>query len=113
MHSSERDILFINVVQGRQLLDENLEGLVLPAALLQQTASALGAPGDQGVRGQAAAMLKAMGKGLDSRQEASAALACILPLPFAAQLLLSPCRYHLADCLVCQGWIGSQALPVM
>ena len=59
------------LVQGRQLLNENLEGLVLPAALLQQTASALGAPGDQGVRAQAAAMLKAMGQGLDSRQEAS------------------------------------------
>ncbi len=44
---------------------------MLPAALLQQTASALGAPGDEGVSAQAAAMLKAMGRGLDSRQEAS------------------------------------------
>ena len=104
-----------HVVQGRQLLDENLEGLVLPAALLQQTASALGAPGDQGVRAQAAAMLRAMRKGLDSHQEASSdsthagqAAGAGGSAAAAEPVQVPP---HRASCV--SRWMRGQALPVM
>ena len=103
------------LLQGRQLLDENLEGLVLPAALLQQTASALGASGGQGVRAQAAAMLTAIGKGLDSRQEASPdstqagqAAATGGSAAAAESVQVPP---HPLSCV--PRWISGQALPVM